>query len=838
MIRIRRHLPALTLLTPFLIGTVGRAAAQETTGPQANWALAERFSSENISKFIHTNSVQPNWINETDSLWYEWTDGAGKRFQLVLPDGPTRRPLFDHQRMAELLTEATGKPQVANDLPIENLEFTEEGDAFKFEAEDSLFRFDLGSQTLQKVEEEEEEEPREWRLFSPDSTAYIYAEKHNLYLVEVVDSVEQEPVQLTTDGVEDYSFGNRDEDSARGEGQGQGQGQGQARGRGRQRFNPDDPTEYRVRPRAEWSEDSQAFYVQRSDSRGLNQDLWLVEVLEEPRPQLQTYNKVLGGEPLPYRELFVYRRGEDSLTELPEVNKWKEQSIGNIHFGATSQVLRMVRRDRMWQKLELIEEDLQTREVKVLVAESLNWSTLEGGSGFDDQYRPRYIEQGGDFLWWSERTGWGHVYLYDYDGNLKHPITSGQWRAASVEAIDSVARVAWIVALGREPGENPYHQHVYRTNVDNPSLTLLNPEDQEHQVSLSPSRRYVLDRYSSPDTPWRSVLRDGRNGRVVMELEALDITPLEELGWRPPEPFVVKSADGITDIYGNMWKPFDFDPERKYPIIASVYPGPQSEGYSTTFNASASTQTLAQLGFIVIQIGNRGGSPHRSAAYRAFSYQNLRDYGLADKKAGIEELAARHSFIDLERVGVFGHSGGGFMTGAAMLVPPYNEFFKVGVASNGNHDNNVYSDYWAEQNHGLQYKCVARDSLKVDEDLIEAVGQELWDRRQIEGDGYCEAGQGIRWEIDVPSNVDVAENLVGHLMLAFSDNDNNVHPANTIRLVRALEEAKKRFDLVLIPGQAHSFGPLNGYFQRRRDEFFAEHLLGDAGNRQLVDIKN
>jgi hypothetical protein len=178
------------------------------------------------------------------------------------------------------------------------------------------------------------------------------------------------------------------------------------------------------------------------------------------------------------------------------------------------------------------------------------------------------------------------------------------------------------------------------------------------------------------------------------------------------------------------------------------------------------------------------------------------------------------------------------MTGAAMLVPPYNEFFTVGVASNGNHDNNVYSDYWAEQNHGLQYECVDRDELEVDEERIEAVGQELWERRQLEGDGYCEEGQGVRWEIDVPSNVDMAENLVGHLMLAFSDNDNNVHPANTIRLVRALEEADKRFDLILIPGQAHGFGPLNDYFQRRRNEFFAEHLLGDGVYRQQVDIKN
>jgi len=844
MIRYCRPLLSLALLLPLQSMAAAPAVAQESSPVRANWAQAERFSSDAISGLIHSTSVQPNWINETDSLWYEWTDGDGKRFELILPDGPTRRPLFDHKRFAELLSLVTQTPHEAHDLPIENLEFTEEGDAFEFEVEDDHFRFDLDEGTIEEVVEDEEaeagdeeseaddeEDERVWRVFTPDSTAYLYAEEHNLYLVEVVDSVDQAATQLTTDGEEEYSFGNRDEDDIQEDDEDEEDEVEEV-----EQSEAEDPNRFRARPQATWSEDGQVFYVQRTDSRGLERDLWVINVLEDPRPELQTYNKVMGGEPVPFRELFVFRRGEDALTELQEVHKWKDQSLGTLHFGVTSDVLRMTRRDRMWQNLELIEVDLSTKDVRVLVAESVEGTTLEGGSGFDNQYQARYVEHGGDFLWWSERTGWGQLYLYDYDGNMKHPITAGAWRTASVEAVDSVARVAWIVGQGREAGDNPYNEHLYRVTLDDPSLSLLNSDALNHQTSLSPSRRYLVDSSSDPDTPWTSVLRDGHTGDVVLELEALDMTPLEELGWSPPEPFVVKSADGVTDIYGNMWKPFDFDPEAEYPVIASVYPGPQSEGYSTSFSAGASQQTLAQLGFIVIQLGNRGGSPFRSAAYKAHSYQDLRDYGLADKKAGIEQLAARHSFIDLQRVGIYGHSGGGFMTGAALLVPPYNEFFTVGVASNGNHDNNVYSDYWAEQNHGLQYTCVERDELEPDEKRLEAVGKELWDGRQIEGDGYCEPGEGVKWEIDVPSNSDVAENLTGHLMLAFSDNDNNVHPANTIRLIRALEEADKRFDLIMVPGQAHSFGPINAYFQRRRDEFFAEYLLGDTTHRSEVDI--
>jgi dipeptidyl aminopeptidase/acylaminoacyl peptidase len=303
----------------------------------------------------------------------------------------------------------------------------------------------------------------------------------------------------------------------------------------------------------------------------------------------------------------------------------------------------------------------------------------------------------------------------------------------------------------------------------------------------------------------------------------MDIGKLVELGWKPPETFVVKAADGVTDIYGNLWKPFDFDPTKKYPIIANVYPGPQTESVSTTFSPSAQQQRLAQLGFIVIQIGNRGGSPRRSNAYQSFSYQNLRDYGLADKKAGIEQLAARHPFIDIERVGLYGHSGGGFMTAAAMLLPPYNDFFKVGVSSSGNHDNNVYGDYWAEQNHGLREVTRPRTTTTTT-----AAGAEA--NRSNDGDqsgGAAQEQAETRFEIKVPANHELAENLKGSLLLVHGDMDNNVHPAGTIRLVNALIKANKRFDFMIMPGRPHGYGDYQPYFQRMMFEYFAEHLLGD-----------
>lgn len=394
-----------------LLAVAAVPAAAQSGVQRANWALAERFSSENVSRVISTPNVEANWILETDSLWYSWSDANGRRFHLVVPQGPRRQLLFDHQRMAELLSSETGAPIVAQDLPIEDLEFEEGAGRITFEARDIRFAFDLADQTLVRLgdaeeEEEEEEEPREWRRFSPDSTAWIYAEEHNLYLVTVRDGMQLPAVQLTTDGVEDYSFGSRDPDDDRGN---SGEGGGNRSGDGDRAQPEPDSIARRVAPSLTWSDDNQAFFVTRGDSRGIDVDLWVIDVLAEPRPELRTYNKTLPGDPVAYRELFVYRLGDASLTELPQVHRWKDQTLTEIHWGASSDRLRLIRRDRPWQNLDFIEVDLNNGAVRTLISESMSGARLEGGSGFGNMYQPRYLAKGGDFLWWSERTGWGHL---------------------------------------------------------------------------------------------------------------------------------------------------------------------------------------------------------------------------------------------------------------------------------------------------------------------------------------------------------------------------------------------------------------------------------------------
>ena len=315
---------------------------------------------------------------------------------------------------------------------------------------------------------------------------------------------------------------------------------------------------------------------------------------------------------------------------------------------------------------------------------------------------------------------------------------------------------------------------------------------------MTDSAKFFVDNASRIDGAPESALVDTL-GNPVMKLETPDLSALKEAGFRFPEPFTVKADDGITDLYGVMYKPFNFDPARKYPIIAFVYPGPQTESVTKTFNPRSNNVALAQFGFIVIEVGNRGGHPQRSKWYHNYGYGNLRDYGLADKKAAIEQLARRHAFVDINRVGIWGHSGGGFMSAAAMLV--YPDFFKVAWSESGNHENNIYNNSWSEKHHGV---------------------------KEVEKDGK------VTFEYDIEKNSELARNLKGHLMLITGDIDNNVNPAATYRLADALIKANKRFDMFVLPGVRHSFQPVSGYVNWLRGDYFARHLLGASSD--TIDI--
>jgi len=692
-----------------------------------------------------------------------------------------------------------------------------------------------------------------------------------------------EAIQLTTDGVEDYSFAGRS-----------GTFSGRRGGGSGSREEQPLPPDRKTRPNVTWSRDSRAFYVSRGDSRGVA-DLWVVNSLAAPRPAIEKYKYAMPGEEKVRKtELYVFHKDHNKLTRVSP--KWKDESLGNPQWGKSGDELRLMRRDRLLRHVEYCSVNTATGEAKCLITE-----------GFENAYlvppTARTLDETDEMIWWSERSGWGHFYLYDKEGKLKNAITSGPFRASRIVDVDAKNRMLYFTGNGREENENIYFEHLYSVHLDGSGLTLMDPGDASHRSTLSPTRRYLVDNCSRVDRQPCSILRDA-SGKKILDLEQADLSRLKEIGWSLPETFVVKAADGVTDLYGNLWKPFNFNPKKKYPIIAHVYPGPQQEGTNHTFSAVAGDQQLAQLGFIVIQVGHRGGAPTRSKAYASYGYFNLRDYGLADKKAAIEQLAARHPFIDISRTGIYGHSGGGFMTAAALLQKPYNEFFKVGVSTSGNHDNNVYNNSWAERYHGLREVAVTaqtagqtagrggggfrgqggglrgqrgsggggqrggggggpggfeveagdyfyEDELLFDDDLALAdAWRELAEgldpqevKQETEKSSDQKTGEAktdaaktdaakaaevqMRFEINVPTNAELAANLKGHLLLVHGELDNNVHPANTLRLVDALIKANKRFDMLYLPGQRHSYGEYQPYVTQRMFEYFAEHLLGD-----------
>jgi dipeptidyl-peptidase-4 len=684
------------------------------------------------------------------------------------------------------------------------------------------FEYDLATARVSLLDEDPHNArlPR-WAALSPDEKTVVFSRKDNLFMMDAdnfakalkkADDTSIVEVQLTTDGEEHYSYGRtqREINNQREQEQ-QQQQQQQEEGGGQQddERDMDDPTGRMQAVSLIWSRDSNKFALVRRDSRKVA-DLWVINALAQPRPTLETYRYAMPGEAnIPQSEVHVFDRNSKQRVTVKE-DRFPDQTVqiaamaprNNIQrdprrpipaqwLSDTPDKLYFTRLSRDQHRLDVGVADTATGEVKTLIEERLNT--------YVESKPLRLVNGGTELIFWSERDGWGHFYLYDAaTGALKNRITEGEFVATAIEGVDDKARVLYLSAGGREKGEDPYYTHLSRVGFDGTGFKILNPGDATHSVSVTESARFFVDNASRVNGAPESTLYDV-TGASVVKLESPDLAPLLEAGFKFPEPFTVKADDGITDLYGVMYKPFDFDPSKKYPIIAFVYPGPQTESVTKTFNPRSNNISLAQFGFIVVEVGNRGGHPQRSKWYHNYGYGNLRDYGLADKKAAIEQLARRHSFVDINRVGIWGHSGGGFMSAAAILV--YPDFFKVAWSESGNHENNIYNNSWSEKHHGV---------------------------KEVEKDGK------ITFEYDIEKNSELAKNLKGHLMLITGDIDNNVHPAGTYRLADALIKANKRFDMFVLPGVRHSFQPVSGYVNWLRGDYFARHLLGASS--ETIDI--
>lgn len=791
--------------------------AQET--PEPNYNLASRFSPNKISKMVHSTSVYPNWLRKGNRFWYQYkTTSQGSKYYIVDADKKTKTPLFDNEKMAKWLSEITKDPYEAKHLPRFNFKFTKDENAIRFyitsnekveivkenkeddkekkkkpKTEKKVYHLEykLGgnSLTILGTKKKEKEPWKKWANVAPDSSIVLYSKNYNLYWMDkenflkaVKDEKDSTIVEnkWTTDGELNYSYGGNTYGKTDIE---------------KEKEKKDKQSIYGY-----WSHDSKKFVFTRSDSRHIK-DLWVIHTTKKGRPELETYKYHMAGEQDFYKyEMLVFDIDSKSKKEI-ELDSTLQQSINvyshpfknsyrddennptkllskknKIYFSTTS-------RDR--KRLDVHVADINTGEVKTIINEHSNTYIEQRGKSL------RLFNDEKEILFWSERDGWGHFYLYDSNGNLKRQVTNGSFHVDSFRGIDEKNRQVYFVANGIVKDQDPYYAHLYKINLNGTGLKSLNPGDFNTSVNLSDSKRYFVNNYSRVNTIPKSELRDN-NGKLVMKLEEADLSQLFAAGYKFPEPFKAKAADGITDIYGVIYKPYDFDSIKKYPLIEYVYPGPQTEAVNKSFSPRMDrTDRLAQIGFVVITLGNRGGHPARSKWYHTYGYKNLRDYGLADKKYVAEQLADKYNYIDIEKVGIFGHSGGGFMSTAAMLV--YPDFFKVAVSSAGNHDNNVYNSWWSETHHGI--------------------------------DEEKDADGNISYKYMIDKNQSLAKNLKGKILLATGDVDNNVHPAGTIRMVNAFMKANKRFDFMLFPGSRHGFKDREYWFWRKAD-YFSKHLLG------------
>ncbi len=792
----------------------------------ANYALAERFSAKKVNQMVFSTRVQPRWFKEGDRFWYEWQSPKGTRYYVVDPAKGTKTEIFDMEKLAMLLTEIVKDPFDAQHIPITSLKLKDDkvftfdirSTQDKVEKPDTTkagkgkkaaapkkpekkvfhFEYDFASGTLKDVTEEKENEVKKYPSFasiSPDGTVGVYAKNSNLWIMDSTNlrKAAKDPkdstiveYRLTTDGIKQFGFGY-----------------------GNYSGDTEKDTNRRSNPGAlAWSPASKRFAVTKWDTRKL-EDLWVINSVSSKRPKLETYKYQMPGEPGPKGYLYIFTlNGTEATSRQVKVDAFKDQDFSiergrrlakdnyNDYYSTKwlgdDSGFYLMRQSRDIKRIDLCWVGVDADSVKVIIPERSNT--------YIETRTPFLIKDGKQLIWWSERNGWANLYLYNSDGTLVRKITDGAFHVENVLGVNEKEGYVLLSACGVNKDENPYQMHTFRVPLTGGSLQQLDMDDMDVLSTASDDARYFVANYSRVDyTP--NVALFGASGKKILDLEEADLSLLLEAGYKFPERFKVKAADGVTDLYGAMYKPYDFDSTKVYPICDYVYPGPQVEANNISWSKNFTrVDRLAQLGIIVITVGNRGGHPNRSKWYHNYGYGNLRDYGLEDQKYAIQQIGARCPFVDLDRVGIHGHSGGGFMSTAAILK--YPDFFKVAVSCAGNHDNSIYNRWWSEQHHGILEKIDKGDTTFV-------------------------------YHID--TNQELAKNLKGHLMLVHGDVDNNVHPANTIRVVNALIKANKRFDMLLLPGQRHGFGDMNEYFFWRMADYYSEWLIGDS-ERSRVDI--
>lgn len=760
----------LRIVVPALCMVPGLLYSQQTPAELlAAYQRAEQRLAVNVEPLVHSAEVRPEWL-DGDRFWYRNRIADGHEFILVDPAHGTRERAFDHERLARALTAATGVDHEPWMLALERLTPIQDGRGLGFELEQHRWSCDVVDYVCERPATPIERATDV--VLSPGGRYAAFRRDYDLWVRETANARE---IRLTQDGAARYGYATDNEGWRRSE-----------------------------RPALTWSPDGGRLLTYRVDERGVG-DMHLLE-MATGRPRLHSWPYAVPGDSIvPMHEWLIVEVATQQVTPLrapPEhqrtsscCGRLRGDAIGDTEWSSDGRYVAYVSVSRDYRDVTLRVADAATGNVRTVLEESGNpfFESSGGGRGVPNW---RVLHGRGEVVWYSQRDEWGHLYLHDLrTGELKNRITAGPWHVVDVMHVDERGGWVYFTAAGRERDRDPYHRHFYRVRLNGRDLSLLTPEDADHVITMTPSGRYFVDSYSRINAAPVTMLRRA-DGRSVRRLEEADVSRLLASGWSFPTPFTARARDGETDLHGVMYRPANFDPSRRYPIINNIYPGPQAGSIGArTFSATrrGSAQALAELGFVVVQI-DALGTPMRSRPFHAFYHGNLADNGLPDQVAVMQQLAERHPWIDLSRAGIYGHSGGGFATAAAMLR--YPDFFRVGVASAGNIDNRGYTYYWGEKWHGQL------------EPLEEGV------------DSY--SNQAVQL---------MAGNLRGRLLLAYGTMDNNVHPNMTLLLIDELIRHNKDFDMIVLPNRTHGFGS-EPYFVRRTWDYFVEHLLGETPPRE------
>jgi dipeptidyl aminopeptidase/acylaminoacyl peptidase len=808
-------------------------------GTRSDYERAFNLGKVTANKVLRQR-VNPHWFADNTKFWYrnDLADDA-REFILVNAQAGTRQPAFDHERLAEALAKVTSKEIQASRLPIDGLKFNDSLSELQFTSEGKRWNCDLNSYKIQEVSKDEQAasslqphaEPHPsiqsdeetsvtfinrtdgdvelyWVDFEGERRLYATiraGEQHqqhtfagHVWLVTdkagktlavfiataeageaIIDensirktAVETKPKSVKPRGespdgkwlafIKDYNLYLRNLETS-------------------QEFalSIDGTAEDAYSEHLHWSPDSQKLVVLRV-RKGEDRKVYVIESSpqEQLQPKLHTFSYAKPGDKIDISspQLFdVVQKHQISVSDQLFPNPW---SISEIRWTPDSSRFTFLYNQRGHQVLRIVSVDAVSGETRAIIDEHI--STF---IDYADKQFTYYLDATEEIIWMSERDGWNHLYLYDAQiGSVKNQITKGQWVVRDVEHVDEAKRQIWFRAGGTRDGQDPYYVHLCRVNFDGSGLIILTEGDGSHEIEFSPDRRFFLDKWSRVEQPPITELRSAADGKLVCELERADWSKLLETGWRPPERFVAKGRDGKTDIYGIIIRPSNFDPKLKYPVIEEIYAGPQGAFVPKSFGLQTRQHSIAELGFIVVQIDGMGTS-YRSKAFHDVCWKNLGDSGFPDRILWMQTAAAKYLYMDITRVGIYGGSAGGQSALRALLA--FGDFYKVAVADCGCHDNRMDKIWW----------------------------NELW------------MGWPVGPHYEEQSNVTNAHKLQGKLLLTVGELDRNVDPASTMQVVNALIKADKDFDLLIVPGQEHGVGE-TPYAGRRRMDFFVSHLLG------------